>query len=180
MPASLNLDYRPIDDIDVAFDIAGPFKALTDPVQEWNVELRADDDFGVPVTLARATVFAIPHARFRDDIPEIIHQAAPQLDVVGVDITFAGAIAEKHLGDGDSLLLVERIVVEPQFRGRDLSHMIITAAQTFLLREGHGATALLPRPIGSESPGGGGELRLSRHFRGMGFRLAGASLVMTT
>lgn len=181
MPASLNLDYRPIDDIDVAFDIVGPVKSLSDPVQNWQLELRADDDFGVPVTLARASIFAIPHAAFREDLPEVIHAAAPQLDVIAVDITTGGGLNPKLIAeDGDGLLLIESIVVEPQFRGRDLSILAITAAQTFLLEGGHGVTALLPRPIGSESPGGGGELRLIRHFRGAGFSLAGATLAQTT
>lgn len=178
MTASVNLDYYSNDLIDVAFDITGRFGELRSPIQSWSVELRVDDPFNLPTTLARASVFVVPHAMFRDDIPTLVHEAAPNLDVIAVDITEGGNIPAKLLGDGESLLLIENVVVAPEHRGRNLGHMIVSAAQTFLLRDGHGVTALLPRPT-EGAPAAAGELKLSRYWREMGFVLHGASLVMT-
>lgn len=143
MRTPINLRAYGTDRLDVDFTTVRRMGDIDSSVEEWSVEVRAEDEMGIPVSLARASVHLIPHALFHDDVHELLRASHPDLETLASDLAGRGRdIPCSLFGEGTGLLVVRSVGVEPAYRGNKLGHLIVSAAQSFLLRDGHGLTVL--------------------------------------
>ena len=153
MSAAIDLRTYRSDHLDVDFSTVRRVRDIESPVEEWSVEVRAEDQLGIPLILARASVHLIPYALLRDDVCELLRASHQSLGPLASDLAGTGTeIPFALFGEGTGLLVVRTVNVELSYRGHRLGQLIVEAAQSFLLRDGHGLTVLsgYPEECGSE------------------------------
>ena len=162
------------------------YVGYTPELEPWSVQLHKEESDDL---VGEAIVYRVLHATSRPNLYDLLDEESHDLMVIADNLINAkGIVPERLFGDGDDLLIIDCVRVEPEYRGHNLSYQIVKAAQERLLTGCHGLTVLIASPtegLPDEAEEAYSEARaaakakLNRHWRKMGFKKRGRALVMS-
>lgn len=134
----------------------------------WFAELRgyrtSPDD---AITLGSASIVLFRDARWNTGFYDRMDEVDADMEVIAAAVRDdSGAAADDLFDDlGGDLIVIDRVSIEPEYRGGHLSHLLVDAAAKALSPDG--VIALLPMPPGDQQPAN--VAKLQRHWASAGF-----------
>jgi GNAT superfamily N-acetyltransferase len=179
------------ENLEVGFSVRRSAAEVNNPLQTWTASLDATDRYGDPVPMATARIIFIPNARFETNVLEMLSDVSDNTRAIATALIVGHSIPKRLFTDGTGLLVVDRIRVAPEYRGHKLGHIIVKAAQDFLLEDGNGLTAITTTSSATTPPDYQPAAETRRHaakaakeddafWRSMGFKKHHGCLVQTT
>ena len=187
--SGIDLHIHGTENLDISFSVRRSTAQVNNPLQTWAASLDATDRFGRPVSVASARILHIPNARFQTNVLEVLSDVSDNARAVAAALVTGHAIPKRLFTDGSGLLVIDSIRVDTEYRSHKLGHIIVRAAQDFLLEDGHGLTALVPASMEDHTPllpeltvrqEAQAAKDISVFWRDMGFKKHGVCLVLTT
>ncbi|ASD21719.1 hypothetical protein B7495_06100 [Cryobacterium sp. LW097] len=134
----------------------------------WFAELRGyDHDPENLIALGSASIVLFRDARWNPGFYDRMDEVDADMELIAAAVRDPSGAAADELFDefGGDLIVIDRVSIEPEYRGKGLSHLLVDAAAEALSPDG--VIALLPMPPGDERPEN--VAKLQRHWTDAGF-----------